>query len=190
MRLRPIEPPWFSHFASVFVVLFVLQLATLLFVGVIAPRLKVESPVFSIVANDDPEFRMTLPGLLFRADRPSPTELKRYRPLLLRELARYSPAIVDSRLLRQIVVCSRLTANGRPQGGFALGPAGTIWLDVSPDKLIDDVLLRRAIHHEIFHVIDVGLMETPGAAERWAKLNPPSFVYGGDEILQALELTN
>ena len=62
-------------------------------------------------------------------------------------------------------------------------------LNVTPGKLFDEEFCRKAIHHEIGHMIRLGSHADADADRRWRALNPQDFQYGGDEILQALEVT-
>ena len=49
--------------------------------------------------------------------------------------------------------------------------------------------LRHALHHEIGHMVFRGSKADADADREWRALNPGGFQYGGDEILEALEVT-
>ncbi len=116
------------------------------------------------------------PGI---AARPAgPAEVGRAVLLVARELERYGAAVLPRLPLRRVVLCADLTANDGRRGGLALVGRGVILLDVGgPDR--EDIALRRAIHHEIGHVLDGAFRGEAMRDERWSRLNPAEFTYGG-----------
>src|SRR4051812_21497830 len=129
MRLRPIEPLNFSVLAINFLVIFVFQLVTLLYMANIYPATR--QPDRLVITTDSAHlYSMSRSGLVVRADRCSPAELEKYGPVLSYEISRYPNSIIKRIRLRRIVLCSRLTVNGKKQAGLAVGAEGTIFLDL------------------------------------------------------------
>lgn len=190
MRPRRSDPPWFSLLVTLYVVVFVLQIVTLLFVGGIALPIQAQSGIIVILENKETPLVISRPGLAVRADRATPEELRKYYPILSQELSRYSKTIFQSIPLRRIVLCARLTIDGKSRAGLALESEGTILLNVTPPEWLDEESIRRVIHHELFHVMDVILTPNRKAADTWAIMNPAYFTYGGNDIMEALEITN
>jgi hypothetical protein len=52
-----------------------------------------------------------------------------------------------------------------------------LYLDVARGRF-DDLYVRKVIHHEFFHIIDLRDDGKLYEDERWGKLNPPNFKYG------------
>jgi len=67
---------------------------------------------------------------------------------------------------------------------------GTILVNVDSLTPAEDDILRRAIHHEIYHVIEANLLPPASIDLEWEQLNPRGFQYGGEEILEALDVTH
>jgi hypothetical protein len=149
----------------------------------------VEQDRLMIITGDFQQYLKSLPGPVVRADRASPAVLERCYPLLSRELSRYSPNLLKRMRLRSIILCTGLMRDGKKQGGLTVGPYGVVILDVSPHQVIDEEFLRRAIHHELLHVMDTILEPTEADVASWARMNPKDFRYGGDAVLEALEIT-
>jgi hypothetical protein len=190
----------FTPVATLCVVVFCFQLATLLYVGAIwgrpGPGPVSEHEIGRLLAGKysieilDDHFSWDVaggPGQTFGAGSAGRDELGRYYPILLEELTRYPVGLIQAIGLKRIVLCSRLTVNGNEKGGLTIVDDGTIFLNVSLARPVSDGFSRHAIHHEIAHVIDAAL--GPRRDGSWARLNPVDFAYGGDEILSALEVT-
>jgi hypothetical protein len=188
-RFLPIALGSYSLIAVLFLIIFIFQLVTLLFIGTIAiPR-----PSEQILLREDNGQRFALigPALAVRGERATPADEAKYRKILAQEFARYGPQLMKQVNLKKIDLCCNLTVNGKPQGGLALGTERTIYLNLkSAVGPVDEQRFRRAFHHEIFHILDKTLEGKPGAAAAWTRLNPHGFSYGGDAILRALEDTN
>jgi hypothetical protein len=105
-------------------------------------------------------------------------ELQDYVQIFTSEFALYPLDVVRRSQLKTVVLCCDLTLDGHPQGGFPEYEHATLFLNID-SGLYDKTYLRRAVHHEFFHVIDYLDDGNVYEDERWARLNPPKFGYGG-----------
>ncbi len=136
------------------------------------------------IANHPPDWA---PIRGVRAEAAGADDLLRAFPVVLEELGKYRGSVLRRAPLRRVVLCANLTGRERRVGGVTLDGRGVILLDVGLGGPAMGGALRRAIHHEMSHILDDAL---PHAAERddqWSRLNPTDFAYGGDEIVRALE---
>lgn len=104
------------------------------------------------------------------------------------ELARYGRTVLPRALLRRVVLCTNLTGEGRRHGGLTLAGQGVILLDVGRSGPWRGEWLRRALHHEISHALGEVFRGDAGRDDRWSRLNPAGFAYGGEDIVRALEV--
>lgn len=187
MRSRPIEPMNFVVLATVLLTTFVFQLVAMLYCGVIYPAARPSTSLEIRVYNE--AFQWSRAGSSLGAVQPSAEEVDSFYPVLAQELRRYPRSMIERMHLRRVVLCSHLTMDGKAIGGVAFGPSGTVFLNVRPPGRLDTQVWRWAIHHELFHVLDRALVDTPAAERRWANLNSPGFEYGGQELRDALDVT-
>jgi len=187
MQSRPIEPMNFVLLATLLLTTFVFQLVTLLYCGVIYPATR-QSTDLEIRVYDE-AFPWSRAGSSLGVAKPSAEEVQAFTPVLAQELRRYPRSVIERMHLRQVVLCSRLTIDGKEIGGVAFGSSGTVLLNVRPPGRLDTQTWRWMIHHELFHVLDRALVNTPDAERRWASLNSPGFQYGGQELRDALDVT-
>jgi hypothetical protein len=112
---------------------------------------------------------------VLRYSDPSEADLARSVPFLVSELRRLPAPVVARTGLKRVVLCRNLSVDLRPRAGLAVPDAYTLYVDVSLDGQ-EQLTVRRVIHHEVFHLIDVG----PNAAaddQAWRQLNPAGFEY-------------
>jgi hypothetical protein len=103
-------------------------------------------------------------------------DLEAHLTLLETELAVYEASTLEKIGVRHVVLCGRLLLKGHEIGGVALSDRGTVFLNVAAVRA-ERRYTRGAIHHEIFHLID--LNDGFGDSDpRWEALNPIGFRYG------------
>ena len=105
----------------------------------------------------------------------SESDLVRYAEILNSEFTIYPPSFIENSQIKKIVLCQDLTFAGQKRWAIPEFEHHTLYLDVDNDS---DDYLRRVIHHDFFHLVDVAddghLLEDA----RWAALNPADFRYG------------
>lgn len=106
------------------------------------------------------------------------TEVTDYAALFVQEFSLYPAGLVERCKLKKVVLCQELVFNGRPAGGLPEYETNTIYLNIALASNIQywpD--LRRAIHHEFFHIND-NSNNLLCQDERWSSLNPKGVKYG------------
>jgi hypothetical protein len=102
---------------------------------------------------------------------------KQYVKLLKEELGIYSPKLLGRCGLRSIVICGKISVNGKGLPGFSIPDNGRIFFEiVDPSRL--QAYIRRGVHHELFHLIEFKNNMLGRDDPAWSKLNPESFKYG------------
>ena len=105
----------------------------------------------------------------------SESELDRYAEILNAEFTVYPPNFIEKSQIQKIVLCQDLTFAGQKRWAIPEFEHHTLYLDIHNDSTD---YLRRVIHHDVFHLVDVAddghLLEDA----RWAALNPTDFRYG------------
>lgn len=97
-------------------------------------------------------------------------QLAQIVPILADELNVYSRELFEAMYLRQILLAADLKHHGKPVGGACT--LATIYLDAG----LSSPFANRAIHHELFHMIDRRGRRRQSDID-WARLNPPEFEY-------------
>jgi hypothetical protein len=89
------------------------------------------------------------------------------------ELGLYPPELVRKSMLRRVALCGTLLENGAPIPSLP-NYQRTLLLDVAaePD------FLRRLLHHEVFHFVDLADDGEVLWDPAWERLNAPGFAYG------------
>ncbi len=102
-------------------------------------------------------------------------------PTVLDELDRYPDRAIRRMGLRRVIVCSRLREFGQSEGGVAVGPAGTIYLEA---EWFDEgaTALRHVVNHELFHLIDYATTTPWDDDTEWRAGNPAGFSYGSPGV--------
>jgi Putative zinc-binding metallo-peptidase len=100
-----------------------------------------------------------------------------YCKILAQEFLLYPRDFIRRSNLKRIVLCSSLYFGGQKRSAVPDFEHDTLYLDVVAGDYDPDYQ-SRAIHHELFHIIDYqddGQLYTD---EQWSKLNPSAFRYG------------
>jgi hypothetical protein len=100
-----------------------------------------------------------------------------YAAIFAFEMSLYPPEVVKKARLKAVVFCKNLSFAGQHRTAVPDFEHDTLYLDVTRGRH-DDRYVRKVIHHEIFHIIDLRDDGYLYQDERWAGLNPPGFKYG------------
>jgi len=119
---------------------------------------------------------------------PRPDQVRLAVELLRKELTLYPLAFIRKLPLRRIVICRDLTANGKHIGGWADYSYRTLYLNGARISA-DEESVRHALHHEIFHLLDIQDDGDVAHDPAWEALNPSGYRYGANsmEMLDDLE---
>lgn len=104
-------------------------------------------------------------------------DLDSYLKILLEEWNLYPPELVTKTGLKRIILCQELAFNGQRRTAIPDFEHDDLYFDVSRGRS-NALYVRKVIHHEYFHVID---LRDDGQLYRdpaWAALNPEGFQYG------------
>jgi hypothetical protein len=139
---------------------------------------------FGVEVRDDQRFPVTTHHGLIGGSQAGKGDVDRYRTILETEFLRYPPALIRQIRLRRIVLCRELSFAGQNRSAIPDFEHDTLYFDVVAGGH-DRTYQRRAIHHELFHIIDYEDDGELDSDARWAKLNPPTFRYGrgGEHML-------
>lgn len=100
-----------------------------------------------------------------------------YAALFAFELSLYPQELVRKTGLKGVVLCKDLSFAGQNRTAVPDFEHDTLYLDVTRGRH-DDLYVRKVIHHEFFHFIDLRDDGHLYEDERWGNLNPPGFKYG------------
>jgi hypothetical protein len=118
-------------------------------------------------------FSLHLGNGVVEGDPASPAALARATRIVDSELARYAPDLLHRAGLGRVLFTATLREGGRAIPSLP-NCAGTLLLDVDAP----DAFLRRLVHHEVFHFIDLADDGVVRHDPRWESLNERFFVYG------------
>jgi hypothetical protein len=100
-----------------------------------------------------------------------------YAAVFAQEWGLYPPELVRKAGVKRVVFCKGLAFAGQHRTGVPDFEHDTLYLDVARGRH-DDRYVRKVIHHEFFHFVDLRDDGHLYADERWAGLNRPGFRYG------------
>lgn len=104
-------------------------------------------------------------------------DMESYLPIFLAEWQLYPPELIRKTGLKRVILCGDLSFAGQRRGAIPDFEHNDLYFDVKRGRH-NELYIRKVIHHEFYHIIDLrddGLLY---ADERWAALNPPGFKYG------------
>jgi len=104
-------------------------------------------------------------------------DIDSYAAIFAFELSLYPTDLVKKTGLKTVVFCKDLSFVGQNRTAIPDFEHDTLFLDVSRGRY-DDLYVRKVIHHEFFHLIDLKDDGHLYEDDRWVKLNPPGFKYG------------
>jgi hypothetical protein len=105
------------------------------------------------------------------------TDAESYAAIFAFEVSLYPPELVRKTRLKTVVFCKNLSFGGQKRTAMPDFENDSLYFDVSRGRH-DDLYVRRVIHHEFFHIIDLRDDGRLYEDERWGRLNPPGFKYG------------
>jgi hypothetical protein len=117
------------------------------------------------------------PLSLIRGDVPREASVASYAPLLAEEFGVYPPAFVGKTRLWAIYLCKDLRYADQRRTAIPDHLRNILYLDVERGRH-DERYVRRVIHHEFFHMVDVADDGQFYRDDGWARLNPDGFRYG------------
>jgi hypothetical protein len=142
------------------------------------------------VVTDDPIFPVRTTHGPIDGKKAPEEDLKAYGDIFLSEFGIYPKELVHRSRLKRVVLCSELKFAGQPRNAIPDFEHDTLYLEVSCGSY-NKKYLRKVLHHEFFHIIDLkddGLLYQD---ERWGRLNPGKFKYGdGGRNAQSLSETS
>ncbi|MFO0826030.1 MAG: hypothetical protein U0792_23405 [Gemmataceae bacterium] len=104
-------------------------------------------------------------------------EADSYAAIFAFEWSLYPVDLVRKTELQTVVFCKDLSFAGQKRTAIPDFEHDTLYLDVSRGRH-DDLYVRKVIHHEFFHLVDLKDDGHLYEDERWTRLNPPGFKYG------------
>lgn len=108
---------------------------------------------------------------------PSLEVVDQYAPLFAQEFGLYPAELIKAAKLRRIVFCVDLHFAGQRRNAIPDFEHDTLYLDVKRGDH-HRAYLRKVIHHEFFHMIDLRDDGKLYGDERWSALNPEGHRYG------------
>jgi hypothetical protein len=100
-----------------------------------------------------------------------------YLSIFAFEWSLYPPDLVKRSGLKKVVFCQNLSYEKQFRTGIPDFEHNVLYLDVTRGRH-DDLYVRKVIHHEFFHIIDLRDDGKLYVDERWSNLNPSKFKYG------------
>lgn len=117
-------------------------------------------------------------------------EVRAYTGLFVPEFSLYPTELFRQTRLRRVVLCRDLSFGGQRRNAIPDFEHDTLYLDVARGTH-NQAYMRKVIHHEFFHIIDLRDDGSLYRDERWASLNPGAFRYGsGGKNAQNLPQTS
>lgn len=104
-------------------------------------------------------------------------DVKSYRAVLDAEWAVYPPELLAATKLKRIILCVGLAYGGQLRAAIPDFDHDDLYLDVLRGRY-NETYVRKVIHHEFFHIIDLRDDGKLYSDPDWAALNPPGFKYG------------
>jgi hypothetical protein len=105
------------------------------------------------------------------------SEIAAYAPLFAAEFRLYPPSLIRNAKLKRVVLCTDVAFAGQRRNAIPDFENDTLYLDVLRG-FAHKKYLRKVIHHEFFHMIDLHDDGKLYRDERWAALNPKEHRYG------------
>jgi hypothetical protein len=104
-------------------------------------------------------------------------DLAAYTPILVGELGRYPASALRAAGLERVVLCRELRYAGQRRNAVPDFEGRTLYLDVGRG-MSHAGYMRRVLHHDLYHMIDLRDDGQLGVDPAWASLNPDGFHYG------------
>ncbi len=104
-------------------------------------------------------------------------DVESYATIFAFEWSLYPTDLVRKTQVKGVVFCKDLSFAGQKRTAVPDFEHDTLYLDVSSGRH-DDRYVRKVIHHEFFHFVDLRDDGKLYEDERWVSLNPSGFKYG------------
>lgn len=124
-----------------------------------------------------PKFPVQIGGGAIDGAEAAKDDVEKYAEVFAFEWSLYPPELVKRTRLKRVVFCKDLSFAKQLRTAVPDFKNDTLYLDVIRGRG-DTTYVRKVIHHEFFHIIDIRDDGMLYQDERWAKLNPESFKYG------------
>jgi hypothetical protein len=143
-----------------------------------APDLKSLAAKYDLeLVTASPRFPVQLRAGLIDGEKAPRTELESYLRIFAFEWSLYPPELVKRAGLKKVVFCQRLSFEKQFRTGIPDFENDVLYLDVTKGRG-SDLYVRKVIHHEFFHIVDLRDDGKLYEDDRWCALNPPGFKYG------------
>lgn len=124
-----------------------------------------------------PEFPVKIRAGLIDGMEANKADLESYIPIFISEFSLYPADLVKRSGLKKVVFCQKLSYEKQFRTAIPDFEGNVLYLDVARGRH-DETYVRKVIHHEFFHIIDLRDDGKLYEDERWSNLNPASFKYG------------
>jgi hypothetical protein len=142
------------------------------------PDLAAVGKVYGLeIVTDAPKFPVKLRSGAIDGAEAAKADVETYGPIFAFEWSLYPPELVQRTRLKKVVFCKDLSFEKQKRTAVPDFENDVLYLDVARGRF-DESYVRKVIHHEFFHIIDLRDDGKLYEDERWAKLNPPNFKYG------------
>lgn len=133
--------------------------------------------VYKLSVIVEPRFPISTTYGTIGGNAASAVELADYSDLFIQEFSLYPQDLVRRSNLKRVVLCKELSLDGQRRNAIPDSDHNTLYLDVVRG-IGNRAYMRKVIHHEFFHIIDLRDDGEIYKDDRWASLNPPGFQYG------------
>src|SRR5262245_2643774 len=129
------------------------------------------------VVTESPKFPVKIKSGVIDGAEAAKADADSYAGIFAFEWSLYPPDLVKKTGLKRVVFCQDLSFAKQKRTAVPDFENDTLYLDVARGRF-DELYVRKVIHHEFFHIIDLRDDGKLYEDDRWAKLNPPDFKYG------------
>jgi hypothetical protein len=105
------------------------------------------------------------------------SDVEAYTPLFAGEFKLYPTSLIKNAKLKRVILCTDVAFAGQRRNAIPDFENDTLYLDVLRG-FKHQAYMRKVIHHEFFHMIDLRDDGKLYHDERWAALNPSGSQYG------------
>jgi len=129
------------------------------------------------IVTRNPKFPLkTTHGIIDGAEADK-ADVESYGAIFAFEWSIYPVELVKKTKLKGIVFCKDLSFAEQKRTAIPDFEHDTLYIDVTRGRH-DELYVRKVIHHEFFHFVDLRDDGHLYEDDRWVKLNPPGFKYG------------
>lgn len=129
------------------------------------------------VVTHEPKFPVRITHGVINGAEADKADADTYAAIFAVEWSLYPAELVRRTGLKKVVFCKDLSFEKQLRTAVPDFENDVLYLDVARGRH-DDLYVRKVIHHDFYHIIDLRDDGRLYEDERWAKLNPPNFKYG------------